>query len=126
MPNQPDENAGQPGAPRPKSPRGRSLNVEDFFVSEAYRLSIESREHPDERAARIRREHDDADRQHRKEMAILWWVLATVSVVSVICLGVFLIPGAPAENVRWATTLLTTVVSGGLGYMTGKNSKSAS
>jgi hypothetical protein len=36
---------------------------------------------------------------------------------------VVFLPGVPPENARWATTLLTTIVSAGLGYMTGKNSK---
>jgi hypothetical protein len=53
-------------------------------------------------------------------------ILITVSVTAVICCWIVLVPGQPAENAKWTTTLLTTIVSGGLGYMTGKNSKSAS
>jgi len=57
-------------------------------------------------------------------MAILWWVLGTASIVSVICFWIVLVPGQPGENAKWATSLLTAIVSGGLGYMTGKNSTS--
>ena len=84
-----------------------------------------SREHPDERESRLRREKADIEHRRNKEILILWAILITVGVVSVFCLWIVFIPGHPAENVQWATTLLTMIVSGGLGYTTGKNSKSA-
>jgi len=75
--------------------------------------------------ARLRREEADAQPQQHKEILLLRAILITVGVVSVICLCIVLIPGYPPENVKWATTRLTMIVSGGLGYTTGKNSKSA-
>jgi len=75
--------------------------------------------------ARLRREEANAQHQRRQEVLLLRATLITVGVVSVICLWIVLIPGYPPENVEWATTLLTMIVSGGLGYTTGKNSKSA-
>jgi hypothetical protein len=86
---------------------------------------LESRDHPDEREARLRREEADAEHRRRIEALIIRTILITVSVVSVICLWIVLVPGQSTENAKWATTLLTTIVSGGLGYMTGKNSKPA-
>lgn len=109
--------------------RGQGLRAQSFNLGniehDLFKVALESREHPDDRGARLRREQDDAEHQRRKEMAILGAVLASVGVVSVVCLWITLRTGQAAENARWATTLLTTVVSGGLGYMTGKNSKSA-
>jgi hypothetical protein len=93
-------------------PRAQSFNLANIG-HDLFKIALESREHPDERGARLRREQDDAEHQRRKEMAILWSVLITVGVVSVIRLGIVLISGQPAENAKWATTLLTTVVSGG-------------
>jgi hypothetical protein len=122
MPDPHDESSGQPGASRPRTQSFNLGNIEH----DRFKIAVESREHPDERGARLRREQDDAEHQRRKEMAMLWVVLGSVGVVSVNCLWIVLVPGQPAESVKWATTLLTTIVSGGLGYMTGKNSKSAS
>lgn len=97
----------------------------DFFESDRYTLSIESREHPDERGARLRREHADAEHERRKDLVLLWAVLITVGVVSVVCVVIIAVSGAPVDNAKWATTVLTTIISAGVGYMTGKSSKSA-
>lgn len=58
-------------------------------------------------------------------MVILWAVLMTVGVVSVVCIIMIVVSGAPVDNAKWATTVLTTIISAGVGYMTGKGSKSA-
>jgi hypothetical protein len=90
-----------------------------------FRLAPEPIEHPDERDAGIRRKEADAEHRRRQEMAVVSAVLAIACVGSLTCLWIVFV-GQPAENVTWARTLLTAIVSGGLGYMTGKNSKSAS
>ncbi len=46
-----------------------------------------------------------------------------VSVVSGTCLVVAVIPAVPDDTRKWATTLLTSIVSAGLGDMTGKASR---
>jgi hypothetical protein len=113
---------GHADVSKSQAPRSQSLNL-GKLESDRYRLSIESLEHPEVRDSRLRREEADAEHQRHKEVLILWAILIIVGVVSVICLWIVLIPGYPAENVKWATTLLTMIVSGGLGYMTGRNSK---
>jgi cation transport ATPase len=125
MPNSPDERSGQPESPKTKPSRSRSLNVADFVESDRYKLAFESREHPDEMGARLHQERADADHERRKEMVILWAVLMTVGAVSVVCITMIVISGAPVDNAKWATPVLTTIVSAGVGYMTGKSSKSA-
>jgi hypothetical protein len=107
-----------------RSTRGRPLTVGSFVESDLLEFSIESREHPDERGARLRREHADAEHERRKDLVLLWAVLITVGVVSVVCVVIIAVSGAPADNAKWATTVLTTIVSAGVGYMTGKSSKS--
>lgn len=49
--------------------------------------------------------------------------VGSLTVVALACVALVLMPGTPAETTKWATTLLTTVVAGGVGYMTGKGSK---
>jgi len=46
-----------------------------------------------------------------------------VGAMTLVCVVAVFLPGMPAENSKWATTMLTTIVSAGVGYMTGKNSK---
>jgi hypothetical protein len=92
-------------------------------IVKALRLEAKSRESPREIQARIARESAEAAHQRHKDLLITWAVLITVGVVSAVCIMVVFLPGVPPENARWATTLLTTIVSAGLGYMTGKNSK---
>jgi hypothetical protein len=125
MPNPHDESPEQPGASKPRPPRAQSFNLGNI-EHDLIKIALESREHPDERDARLRREEADAEHQRRIEGLIVRTILVTVSVAAAICFWIVLVPGQSAENAKWATTLLTTIVSGGLGYMTGKNSKSAS
>jgi hypothetical protein len=73
-------------------------------------------ETPSERASRLRRDEADAAHKRSRETFVLRSVVIATAVVMVACLGVVIIPGSPPENVRWATTLLTAIVSGGLGY----------
>jgi hypothetical protein len=93
--------------------------------SEFFKLSLESLEHRDERGARLRREHADAEHERRKDLVLLWAVITTVGAVSVICIVLIAVSGAPVDNAKWATTVLTTIISAGVGYMTGKSSKPA-
>jgi hypothetical protein len=109
-------------ATRPEDPPLSAL----IKYAKGYQIQIESRDDPEIIRSRLRREEADAEHQRRNEGLILRAVLIAVGFVSAVCIWVVLMPGRPAESVKWATTLLTTIVSGGLGYMTGKNSKSAS
>jgi hypothetical protein len=123
MPNPPEERGSKAEVPKPKNPRGRSLNLGDFFESDLFKLLIESREAPDERDARLNRERAEAEHERHKEIMILRAVLTTVGIALLVCIVVIVMPGSPPENAKWATTLLTTIVSAGVGYLTGKSSK---
>ncbi len=48
-----------------------------------------------------------------------------VTILSLSCLWIVVRPGQSADQQKWATTLLTTIVSAGVGYLTGKANKSA-
>jgi hypothetical protein len=102
----------------------KDLNPPDLImIIKALQLEAKSRESPREIQARIEREVAEAAHQHRKDLLITRAVLIIVGVVAVVCIVVVLLPGIPPENAKWATTLLTAIVSAGLGYMTGKSSK---
>jgi hypothetical protein len=74
-----------------KNPRDRPLTVGSFILSDVLEFSIASREYPDVRDARLRREEADAEHQRLKEILLLRAILITVGVGTVICLWIVLI-----------------------------------
>jgi hypothetical protein len=64
----------------------------------------------------LRRDEADAAHRRSQEIFVLRAVVIATAVVMVVCFGVVLVPGSPPENARWATTILTAIVSAGLGY----------
>jgi len=103
----------------PQDPNPADLGA----IIKGLRWEAKSHESPREIQARIEHEAAEAVHQRHKDLLITRAVLITVGVVTALCITVVLLPGIPSENAKWATTLLTTIVSAGLGYMTGKNSK---
>ena len=101
---------------------GTKADLAELAKSSKY--SFSSLESPQEIESRIRREDAEAEHQRKKELIILWMVVVLVGFVSFVCVVVMFLPHSSVDNVKWATTLLTTVVAGGVGYMTGKGSRS--
>lgn len=74
-------------------------------------------EHPDERAARLRRE----ERRDQREHALFYAALGGVSVLAVLCAWLVVFAGGvDLEQRRWAQTALTILVSGSVGFLTGR------
>lgn len=97
------------------------------------KYQIESPELPQELESRLRREEADATHKrdeereesaHRRarERVILYAVVATVCVAALVSAGLSIWP-IGSESAKWANTMLTTIVSAGVGYMMGKSNK---
>ena len=97
--------------------------AQDSLAELAKRYDVKSRDHPAEIKARLRREEDEAAHQRKRDLIILYAVLIAVGIVSVICMIVIFVHGLGSDDEKWATTVLTMIVSAGLGYMTGRGSK---
>jgi hypothetical protein len=99
----------------------RQRKVDDQLSGKALTVSGDLHcgppETPAERTSRLRREEADAAHRWSKEIMILRAVVMATGVVMVVCIGVVIVPGSPPENAKWATTLLTAIISGGLGYL---------
>ncbi len=102
---------------------GNKRNLEDLLHKSGYEFSLKKVERREELQFRHRQQEADSAHEHYKDKLILWAVVSVVSLVSVDCVGLILFSGIQPETTKWATTLLTTVVAGGVGYMTGKGSK---
>lgn len=74
-------------------------------------------ETPAERDSRLRRDEADAAHRRSRETFVLRAVVTATAIVMIVCIGVIVVPSSPPENAKWATTLLTAIVSGGLGYL---------
>jgi hypothetical protein len=96
--------------------------LEGLRFEEVRLKGVESR---DEVKARLARESLEAGHRLWRESILFGILTLGVSIVVLACLWIALQPGQSPENQKWATTLLTTIVSAGVGYLTGKSSKSA-
>ncbi len=93
-------------------------------LAKSSKYSFSSLDSPQEIDARIRREDDEARHQRKKELMILWAIVVVVGLVSFVCVVIMFLNYSSADSVKLATTLLTTIIAGGVGYMTGKGSRS--
>jgi hypothetical protein len=103
-------------------PNGK-IDLNDLANRPDHQLSIIPREDPETRAAR--RDIEKAESAHRRQISLLLHVaaLTVIGVVVVLCVWMLTHAGAESEDRKWATTLLTSVVTGLLGYVTGRASK---
>lgn len=105
----------------------RKFDIADLFIRDNVSLSggleFKDVEAADERRSRLRREEAEASHRRRREMIILVAVVVVVGVAVALCLWVILGPGYSVENMKWATTMLTSIVSAAVGYATGKAGK---
>jgi hypothetical protein len=103
--------------PRPR----KELKLEDLV--KGGHVEARSPEPPQVLESRLRREDADAAHDRYKDKLIAWAVVVVVAVVSAFALVMIALRGTSIETEKWATTILTTVVAGGVGYMTGRGSK---
>lgn len=81
------------------------------------------REDPAERDARLRIEEANAAHQRRKELALHVATLVVVGLALGVCFFVMASDGSTADDKKWAQLLLTAIVTGFIGYVTGKSTK---
>jgi hypothetical protein len=92
-------------------------------LANRHKLSVVPREEPDERQARLGIEKADAEHQRRKELALLVGALVAVGATLSLCVWAIVREGSTAEDTRWAVPLLTAIVTGLVGYVTGRQAK---
>jgi heme A synthase len=99
------------------------IDLNDLANKPDHQLSIVPREDPSERDARL--EIETANAAHKRQIDFALHIAAFVVVSVTLCLCVWAIvrEGSTAEDKRWATTLLTAIVTGFVGYVTGRSTK---
>jgi hypothetical protein len=111
----------KPTGPRPTSRAPRATLV-DFLSSRQLKAVIETRETRSEIQSRLRIAEAQAAHERRKDFLILVATLVGLAMVAVACLVVAFLPGQ-SEDKKWAMSVLASIVSGGLGYLTGKTAR---
>jgi hypothetical protein len=74
-----------------------------------YELSVKSPEDP-----------EDARHRRRKDLLQLSVALLGMGAIGFFCLWVLMSPTASADDKKWAQSVLTALVAGFIGYLTGK------
>jgi hypothetical protein len=87
------------------------------------KVAIQSHEQPQELESRLRREEADADLQRRKDLALFWAAIAGASIIVILCVFLVVRPDSSADDKKWATAVLASIVSAAVGVIVGKNSK---
>ncbi len=77
----------------------------------------------DERASKLKLEERGDLIKHIKDLAISGFALVLVCIFMYICLSVVISATASSDDKKWATSIITLVASGVVGFLTGKSSK---
>ena len=78
---------------------------------------------PEERISKLKREERESLISSIKDISIAAFALVTVSLFIYICVSIVNNPAASVDDKKWATSLITLMASGVVGYLTGKASK---
>ncbi|HEX8073145.1 MAG TPA: hypothetical protein VF546_24570 [Pyrinomonadaceae bacterium] len=96
------------------------LDLNELAGKQNLNLTIAPREDPAEMQSRLRREEADAAHQRRKDLTLFVTTFVVIVAAFGICAYIVLGGRASAEADKWATATLTSIVSGLVGYVTGK------
>jgi hypothetical protein len=93
--------------PPPTNPPPLDLNT--LARVGRYELSVKSLEDP-----------EDARHRRRKDLLLLSVALLGLCAIGFFCVWVLMSPSASADDKKWAQSVLTAIVAGLIGYLTGR------
>jgi hypothetical protein len=102
-----------------------SLNLKDILTNPKLleNLTLSRVMSPEERKSKLRREEREALFSDITKAVIALFALVMVSIFIYLCLSIINTPSASPDDKKWATSLITLMASGVVGYLTGKASK---
>lgn len=98
----------------------RTLDINSLANTPDWEVEVKTAESPEERAHRLSEASLDNRARRRKELWLFFTLLVGVSVVGGASLFASVDRNTSAEDKKWATAMLTSIVSAGVGYLTGK------
>lgn len=99
------------------------IDLNDLANKSDHQLSIVPREEPAERNARLEIERADAAHKRRIDFALHIAAFVVVGVALCLCVWAIVRADSSVDDKKWATTLLTAIVTGFVGYVTGRSTK---
>jgi hypothetical protein len=97
-------------------------DLDKISESKNLKVNIATADTPEEIAFKLSREESDAKYHRIKDLILFIAVLLGVSVIVYVCLNTAINNSTTPDDKKWATSILTAIVSGGVGYLTGKRS----
>jgi hypothetical protein len=102
--------------------KARRATLAGLLSSRQFEYEVKSRPTLPEVQSRLRIEEAQSAHERRKDLLILMATLIALALVVISCLVVVFQAG-PSEDKKWAMSVIASIVSGGIGYLTGKSSK---
>lgn len=103
---------------------GKPANKVDLeLLAKQAHFEIKTHELPQELESRLRKEEADAALQRRKDFLLFLAAVLGVGGIAILCIVVAIRPSGSADDKKWATAVLTSVVSAAVGFLAGKNSR---
>lgn len=99
------------------------LNIASVIGDDTVDVKISTKEHDNERESRLQLLKDEAEHQRRKDLILFYSTIGVVVVTFCICVFVILSGKYAAETEKTMLALLTLIIGGLVGYLTGKSSK---
>jgi len=105
-------------AERPNEPK--SLDLGKQFDPKKFKVEIKTAEQPTEMDHRLRKEFLSFV---VKDLSTYGVAILIVLVVLIYCFSVLVLRNSPAEERSWAMSVLTSILTGAVGFAFGKTSK---
>jgi hypothetical protein len=86
-------------------------------------VDIKTAESPEERDSRLRREEADAAHERWRTSILFGVGIGVALVVGGLCLWATLDQSFSPDTQKWAAAIVTSMIAGILGFLTGKNTK---
>lgn len=100
------------------------LDLTEIVNNPSFKFSVMTNEDVSERETRLRISEADAMHQRQKERLLYRLTFAVIVTVVILCSWVVLRKGLSTDDGKLALALLTSIVTGLVGYVTGKSAKS--
>jgi hypothetical protein len=99
------------------------FDLNELAKRPSVKFTITTVEDSAERESRLRIEEANAAHQRRKELILYSVTAGVVALVVLLCARIILRKGLATEDGKLALALLTSIVTGLVGYVTGRASK---
>src|SRR2546423_157781 len=97
------------------------INLSELARKHDLRIVVEPQESPSLRKARLALERLDATYRRRKDWLLFRVTLFAAVILGGVCLLVIFTQSLGPEHRNWATATLTSLITGAIGYLSGKS-----